>query len=41
MQADLRDTVGLVPDTANSTIELVTQTFEFPSVYKNYVYTIL
>ena len=44
VQADLRDTVGLVPDhhnRANFTIKRVTQTFWFPSANQSCAYTVL
>ena len=43
VQADLRDTAGLVPDSCNkvtSTVKWVTWIFEFSGAYKSYVHTI-
>lgn len=44
VQADLRDTTGLVPGSCNKmniAIKWVTWVFEFPGAYKSYVHTIL
>ena len=44
IQADLGDTVGLVPDhryKADITIKQVTRIFWLSSAYKSYIYTIL